>query len=407
MKKTLLLPAVCMISACVQTPKDTIVGKWYYKSVERFDNIPVVIKGVCENKIDNTFEEIDTISAVYDGDKFTFGNLNNFRNNNVIFKLSGTWKIKDDLIIGTCTESNSGVDISSLNYSNKIIKLTKDLLITEDEEHKVTTSNRILELKKGELDGKQKELDLKENEPSHNTTQTGQKSNNDIFYIINVNTVKTESEAKVKVAELKNQGNSAGYLWIPDYASLSGAQLYSIYIGPFSTQHDCEVATEGYRKKQPNAYGLLVSQDKKRVQINGIGKVIINDNTPSYNVNISVESFTNTALPKKFKEWWDINEYGVGVGGVSEYSKIKGGEDIFMATVGVNPKAVMKINDRFIELLYVESKDAYIGDGFEVKIEITKSTPAGVESIDEEGYMTITMNNGNSVKIKIWGGSGV
>ena len=83
------------------------------------------------------------------------------------------------------------------------------------------------------------------------------------FYIICAYSVKTESQAKIKVAELKNDGYTSAYLWIPDYPSLSGAQFYSVYIGPFTTQYDCEVATEEYRKKYPKAYGLLVSNEKK------------------------------------------------------------------------------------------------------------------------------------------------
>ena len=74
------------------------------------------------------------------------------------------------------------------------------------------------------------------------------------------------------------KGYQANYLWIPDYASLSGAKFYSVYIGPFSTQQECEIATEEYRKKDKNAYGLLVSQEPKRVQINGVGKVTVTNN---------------------------------------------------------------------------------------------------------------------------------
>lgn len=117
---------------------------------------------------------------------------------------------------------------------------------------------------------------VSENSQAANTNQTAQQSNdNKSFYIISVTATKTETEAKSKADQLKTSGNSAGYLWIPDYASLSGAKLYAVYIGPFLTQHDCEVAVEEYRKKNPAAYGLLVSQDKKRVQVNGIGKVTI------------------------------------------------------------------------------------------------------------------------------------
>lgn len=106
------------------------------------------------------------------------------------------------------------------------------------------------------------------------SNQTEVQNNSGSFYIISAAAVNTESQAKAKSSELRSAGNSTGYLWIPDYASLSGAKLYCVYIGPFSTQNDCEIATENYRKTHPEAYGLLVSQDRMRVQINGIGKVV-------------------------------------------------------------------------------------------------------------------------------------
>lgn len=112
------------------------------------------------------------------------------------------------------------------------------------------------------------------------------------FYILNVAAYKTEEQAKNRVANLTNSGKSAGYLWIPDYPSLSGAQLYCVYLGPYQTQNECEIATEEYRKKYPGAYGLLVSKEQKRVQINGIGKVVTknNSNTSCENQNGSGET---------------------------------------------------------------------------------------------------------------------
>ena len=103
------------------------------------------------------------------------------------------------------------------------------------------------------------------------------KAQNAKFYILNVAAVNTNNEAELKSKELTRKGYSAGFLWIPDYASLSGAKLYSVYIGPFATQYECEVATEKYKKLFPGSYGLLVSQDNKRVQINGIGKVTVTE----------------------------------------------------------------------------------------------------------------------------------
>ena len=98
------------------------------------------------------------------------------------------------------------------------------------------------------------------------------------FYVISVAAVQDETAAIQKVSELQEQGQSAGYLWIPDYASLSGALFYSIYIGPYATQEECEIAIEEYRKTHPTAYGILVSQERQRVEIRGIGKVTIKPN---------------------------------------------------------------------------------------------------------------------------------
>jgi hypothetical protein len=64
------------------------------------------------------------------------------------------------------------------------------------------------------------------------------------------------------------------------------------YIGPFKTQNECEVAVQNYRKKNPTAIGLLVSNEPKRVQIAGIGKVTVFDNVKA-NVRFKI-----TALPE-------------------------------------------------------------------------------------------------------------
>jgi hypothetical protein len=88
--------------------------------------------------------------------------------------------------------------------------------------------------------------------------------------------VASEAEAEQMARGLNSEGKNAGYLWIPDFKSLSGAQMFSVFIGPYYSQYDCEVATESIKATKPSAYGLLVSQEDKRVQINGIGKVTVN-----------------------------------------------------------------------------------------------------------------------------------
>ncbi len=111
-------------------------------------------------------------------------------------------------------------------------------------------------------------------------------------YIINVAAIADENVAINKVTELKGAGYNAGYLWIPDYKSLSGTNLFSVFIGPTKNQEECERATEEYRKKQPDAYGLLLSQENIRVEIKGVGKVSGTENNNSSNSSVSTTNKT-------------------------------------------------------------------------------------------------------------------
>lgn len=95
------------------------------------------------------------------------------------------------------------------------------------------------------------------------------------FYIIAEDIASTEEEAKRKVDILEYEGfEKVGYLWIPDYKSLSGAEYFSVYIGPFTTIDECATRVEEYRKSNPSAYGLLVSnKSSKRVEIRGPNRI--------------------------------------------------------------------------------------------------------------------------------------
>lgn len=117
-------------------------------------------------------------------------------------------------------------------------------------------------------------------------SSTGEYLGNGPVYIVCVTAVQSEAEAQKEVRKLTRQGYGAGYLWIPNYASLSGAKYYSVFIGPFEYQSDCEIATENYKKVNKSAYGLLVSQENTRVQISGIGKVSVKSNGQDFS-NIS------------------------------------------------------------------------------------------------------------------------
>ena len=90
------------------------------------------------------------------------------------------------------------------------------------------------------------------------------------FYIINTAAVKTEQEAQKKVGALKEEGYIANYLWIPDYASLSGAEYFTVFIGPFETKQECAIFVDDYHSTDPKAYGTLVSHQAGRVTVGGL-----------------------------------------------------------------------------------------------------------------------------------------
>jgi len=89
------------------------------------------------------------------------------------------------------------------------------------------------------------------------------------FYMIAVYAEKERATIEKRVQEIKNKGYSANYLWIPDYKSLSGAEMYSAYIGPFSTQEQCKIKLNEVKNIYPKAYGLLASKNTtQRITIN-------------------------------------------------------------------------------------------------------------------------------------------
>tara|TARA_Y100000991_G_scaffold162334_1_gene124370 strand:+ start:142 stop:1308 length:1167 start_codon:yes stop_codon:yes gene_type:complete len=95
----------------------------------------------------------------------------------------------------------------------------------------------------------------------------------DIFYVITDTATKTESKARELVDELKLDGYRSDYLWIPDYNSLSGAEYFLVYIGPFYNILECAEEVEKYREIKPSSYGIGVSNSYERVEIRGVGKI--------------------------------------------------------------------------------------------------------------------------------------
>ena len=77
-----------------------------------------------------------------------------------------------------------------------------------------------------------------------------------------------ETDAKIEVRRMINEGYSnAGYLWIPDYPSLSGKEFYAPFVGPFNSYGECENNLKSLAKTGRFWYGIKVSFDNTRVEI--------------------------------------------------------------------------------------------------------------------------------------------
>lgn len=120
-----------------------------------------------------------------------------------------------------------------------------------------------------------KEEMLDSNDPS--TGNTGQESyidnedklvyKSDCFIIV-TGSFSYEVDVKQEVKKMKARGYpNAGYLWIPDYPSLSGKQFYAPFIGPFQTYADCENNLRTLQKTGSYWYGKKVSFDNTKVEI--------------------------------------------------------------------------------------------------------------------------------------------
>lgn len=89
----------------------------------------------------------------------------------------------------------------------------------------------------------------------------------DCFVII-TGSFANETNARDYAASMKKDNYSnTGYLWIPDYPSLSGRQLYATFIGPFQSYADCENNLRSLKVNSRFWYGKKVSYNPEQIEI--------------------------------------------------------------------------------------------------------------------------------------------
>ncbi len=84
------------------------------------------------------------------------------------------------------------------------------------------------------------------------------------FWIIAVSAFQTADSASAEVLKLRGAGKKAGYLWIPDYSTLSGKKLFCVFLGPFYTETDAGRILMPYKKENPGAYAVKADHSGSR-----------------------------------------------------------------------------------------------------------------------------------------------
>lgn len=85
-------------------------------------------------------------------------------------------------------------------------------------------------------------------------------------WVIALEAPKTEAGAQKAANKWQDKGYPANYLWIPDWGSLSGAQRYLVYLGPYALSEKGIAQQELRRVKKhyKSAYGILVDNQGPR-----------------------------------------------------------------------------------------------------------------------------------------------
>jgi hypothetical protein len=92
------------------------------------------------------------------------------------------------------------------------------------------------------------------------------------FYIIPFLTTSKKQKAKEIQFILNEKNLNAGYLWLPDFYSLSDKKQYVAFVGPFSNEEMCKSRLVELKKDAifKDSYGILVSEynERKEIRIN-------------------------------------------------------------------------------------------------------------------------------------------
>ncbi len=141
MKQTLIIIAL-LLASCSDSNK--IIGTWYGRELTKIDGVPVTISETSTYYANKTFMEVDTYFVENSEEVLQLGDLTSedMNDNMIIVYGTGTWSIEKGRLFQTITKSNVSL-IEQLRVTFKIIDLTGQKFIVEDEDGKQSTCSRI------------------------------------------------------------------------------------------------------------------------------------------------------------------------------------------------------------------------------------------------------------------------
>lgn len=132
-----------------------------------------------------------------------------------------------------------------------------------------------------------------------------------LCYVLNYAGTSTEEEAIQKVDSLLPNFPNAGYLWIPDFSSLSGKEMFAVFLDKSPYRYSIMENMQNWKQDNPGIYLVKVDQSNERwvayspidIRINGEKlKMILTYAEPE-----EVESY----YEEGGEDWgWFVNDVG-------------------------------------------------------------------------------------------------
>lgn len=89
-------------------------------------------------------------------------------------------------------------------------------------------------------------------------------NNDGDYYIINFSSGNTKDEAQKVTEATLPISEGAGYLWIPDFASLSGKEIYSVFLDQSKDMFSIMESLQLHKAQFPGIYAVRVNHSKER-----------------------------------------------------------------------------------------------------------------------------------------------